>query len=307
MDIKHLTHIVALADKRNFARAAEHLHLSQPALSRSIQAAEAALNLRLFDRGALEVKPTPAGEFVLERARRLVFESRCLLRDVNLYRDRTLGNTAFGVGPFPAATVLAPLLVQVRRSHPGVQIRASVGNWELLLSRLRAEELEFFLADTRDIPRTPDLEVTQLVQLPAGLFVRAGHPLLEAGPLKPKGLLEAMVLHGIATVRVPAAMQTLLIQLMGQSSADALPIALECDDVRTLKHVALATDSVLIAPVTAVAAEMNEGRLVQLEAPGFPPAYSDLGLVMLKGRTPSPTAQHVIEQVTAMLQAPSGR
>ena len=107
MDIKHLTHIVALADKRNFARAAEHLHLSQPALSRSIQAAEAALNLRLFDRGALEVKPTPAGEFVLERARRLVFESRCLLRDVNLYRDRTLGNTAFGVGPFPAATVLA--------------------------------------------------------------------------------------------------------------------------------------------------------------------------------------------------------
>ncbi|NBX22260.1 MAG: hypothetical protein EBR58_13225 [Betaproteobacteria bacterium] len=197
--------------------------------------------------------------------------------------------------------------MQVRQSHPGVQIRASVGNWELLLSRLRAEELEFFLADTRDIPRTPDLEVTQLVQLPAGLFVRAGHPLLEAGPLKPKGLLEAMVLHGIATVRVPAAMQTLLVQLMGQSSADALPIALECDDVRTLKHVALATDSVLIAPLTAVATEMNEGRLVQLETPGFPPAYSDLGLVMLKGRTPSPTAQHVIAQVTAMLQAPSGR
>ena len=107
MDIKHLTHIVALADKRNFARAAEQLNLSQPALSRSIQSAEIELGLRLFDRGNTEVTPTAAGEFVLERARRLVFDSRCLKRDVELYRDRKLGDVAFGVGPYPAATFLA--------------------------------------------------------------------------------------------------------------------------------------------------------------------------------------------------------
>ena len=51
MDLKRWSHIVAVAERRSFARAAELVHLSQPAFSRSIQAAEAELGLRLFDRG----------------------------------------------------------------------------------------------------------------------------------------------------------------------------------------------------------------------------------------------------------------
>ena len=43
MDLKHLSHLVALDDERHFARAAQRVHLSQPAFSRSIQAAEQAL------------------------------------------------------------------------------------------------------------------------------------------------------------------------------------------------------------------------------------------------------------------------
>ena len=51
MDLRRLAHLVALAEFGNFARAAAQLHLSQPALTRSVQAAEAELGLRLFDRG----------------------------------------------------------------------------------------------------------------------------------------------------------------------------------------------------------------------------------------------------------------
>lgn len=176
MDIKRLTHIVALADKRNFARAAERSNLTQPALTRSIQAAEAELGLRLFDRGGTEVTPTPAGEFVLERARRLVFDSRCLSRDMELYPDRRLGDTAFGVGPFPAATLLAPLLVGLRESFPGINLRVEVGNWDLLARRLRDEDIEFFIADTRDLPHDPSLLVRALRREPGSFYVRAGHP-----------------------------------------------------------------------------------------------------------------------------------
>ena len=80
--------------------------------------------------------PRPAGEFVVARARRLVFDGRCLERDVDLYRDRSLGDTAFGVGPFPAATFLPPLLASLRRDHPAIALRVEIGNWELLLQRL---------------------------------------------------------------------------------------------------------------------------------------------------------------------------
>src|SRR3954465_14350498 len=96
MDLKRWAHIVAVGDRRSFIRAAEQVHLSQPALTRSIQAAEAELGLQLFHRGTQEGVPTPAGEFVVRRARQLVFNSRCLERDVELYRSRKLGDTAFG-------------------------------------------------------------------------------------------------------------------------------------------------------------------------------------------------------------------
>ena len=59
MNLRRLNHVVALADTLHFARAAEAAHLSQPAFSRSIQAIESDLGIRLFDRDVGDVRPTP--------------------------------------------------------------------------------------------------------------------------------------------------------------------------------------------------------------------------------------------------------
>ena len=206
MDIRRLTQLVALADQRNFARAAEKLHLSQPALTRSVQAAEAQFGMRLFDRGASAVTPTPAGEFVLERARRLVFDSRCLMRDAQLYRERALGDTAFGAGPFPAAMYLADLLVELRRDFPGVDLRVEIGNWHALAQRLRDEDIEFFIADTRELPPDVSLSVRPWRREHGGFYVRAGHPI--AG--RPALTLRQVWAHGVASVRLPMTVQTAL-------------------------------------------------------------------------------------------------
>ena len=56
MDLRRLSHVVALADTLHFARAAEAAHLSQPAFSRSIQAIESDLRIRLFDRDVGDVR-----------------------------------------------------------------------------------------------------------------------------------------------------------------------------------------------------------------------------------------------------------
>ena len=128
MDLKRLKHLVALAETRNFGRAAELCHISQSAFSRSIQAAEDELNLQLFVRGTLDVRCTAAGEFVLERARKLLFENRCLERDLSLYRSRHIGDLAIGVGPYPAATIVPKLLADIRVRFPQVKVRVEVNN-----------------------------------------------------------------------------------------------------------------------------------------------------------------------------------
>lgn len=295
MDLRRLGHIVAVAERRNFARASEQVHLSQPALTRSIQAAEAELGMRLFDRGSTGVTPTPAGEFVIERARRLVFDGRCLKRDVELYRERKLGDTAFGVGPFPAATFLAPLLAALRREHAQVALRVEVGNWELLLERLLDEDIEFFVADTRELPRDPRLVVKALRREPAGFYVRTGHPL---GARRSVALAE-MWACGVATVRLPKSVAAALARLLELGPQVPLPVALECDDVEVLKKTVLACDAVLGAPHVAVQGEVRAGALHPLRITGLPPLFSAMGIVTLRGRTPSPMAETIIERLHA--------
>jgi DNA-binding transcriptional LysR family regulator len=293
MDLKRWTHVVALADRRSFIRAAEQVHLSQPALTRSIQAAEAELGLQLFDRGTNEVVATPAGEFVIARARQLVFNSRCLERDVELYRSRSLGDTAFGVGPFPAATFLSQLMAGMRREFPGINLRVEISNWQLLLKRLLEEDIEFFVADTRDLPPDPNLYVRALRREPGGFYVRAGHAL----STRKSVTLPQLWSHGVLSVRLPTGVRAVVLRLLGLAPDAELRLALECDDVEVLKEVALACDSVLAAPHAAVAKEVAAGKLHPLEVTGLPSQSSEMGVVTLRGRTPSPMAELIISRL----------
>jgi DNA-binding transcriptional LysR family regulator len=290
MDLKRWTHIVAVADRRSFIRAAEQVHLSQPALTRSIQAAEAELGLLLFDRGTQEVVPTPAGEFIVARARRLVFDNRCLERDIALYRSLELGDTAFGVGPFPAATFLAPLLASMRREFPAINLRVEISNWQLLLVRLREEDIEFFVADTRDLPTDSSLDLRPLRREPGGFYVRADHPLAR----RKRVTLPQLWAHGVLSVRVPQGVRSVMADLLGLPSADELSLAVECDHVDLLKNIALGCDSVLAAPNAAVAQEVEDRRLHALDVIGLPPMASEMGVVTLNGRTPSPMAKLIM-------------
>jgi DNA-binding transcriptional LysR family regulator len=295
MDLRRWTHVVAVADRRSFVRAAEQVHLSQPALTRSIQAAEAELGLRLFDRGTTEIAVTPAGEFVIARARQLIFNSHCLARDVDLYRNRGLGDTAFGVGPFPAATFLPPLLAQLRREHPGVNLRVEISNWQLLLKRLLEEDIEFFVADTRDLPAHPLVQIDPLRREPGGLYVRARHPLARRKTVT----LQQVSDYGIASVRMPSSVRALLATMLGAPSAESLKLALECDDLPVLKAVALQSDSVLAAPHAAVAEETAARTLKLLAVADLPTVAAHTGVVTLRGRTPSPMAALILSRLPA--------
>ena len=226
-----------------------------------------------------------------------MFDSKCLRRDADLYRERQLGDTAFGVGPFPAATFLSALLVDIRRSHAGIKLRVEVGNWQLLAKHLRDEDIEFFVADTRDLPPDPDLLVQPLRREPGSFYVRAGHPLAAGGPVS----LAALWSCGVASVRLPTAVRGAVAALLQMPPGTALPVAVECDDVETLKRVASVTDTVLAATHVSVATDVARGTLLQLAVTGLPTLYSEMGIVTLRGRTPSPMAELIVRRIPALI------
>ena len=295
MDLKRLSHIVAVAKTRNFARAAEQVHLSQPALTRSIQAAEAELGLRLFDRGS-EVTPTRAGAFVLERARQLLFEAASLERDVDLFRRQELGDTAFGAGSFPAGTFLAPLLAELRREFAGVNLRVEVSNCSLLLKRLLEEDIEFIVADTEELPHDRRLVIEALRREPAAFYVRKGHPLASRGRLS----LDQVWAYGIASGRLPQSAVEMFAGMLDRATVAVPRLALECDDIDVLKRTALDSDVVLAMPSLAVRQEVDAGVLRQLSVRGLPPMSSATGIVTLRGRTPSPMAKVILTRLRSL-------
>lgn len=166
----------------------------------------------------------------------------------------------------------------------------------MLAHDLRAEELEFFVADTRDLPADPDLVVRPLTRLHAGFFVRTGHPLAALSTVS----LADLWRYGMLSVRVPAAVQQQLARLLSLPEGVPPPLALECDDIHTLLQVALTSDSVLAAPRDAVASALDTDQLVPLHVAGVPPLFSEMGVVTLRGRSPSPMADLLMRRLPGL-------
>ncbi|MEP6789784.1 MAG: LysR family transcriptional regulator [Ramlibacter sp.] len=296
MELKRLTHILALADEGNFSRAAERVHLSQPAFSRSIQAAEAELGLKLFDRGTVEASCTPSGAFVVERARRLLQENGRMEREVAMFRERVMGDVAIGSGPFPAATLMPALMQELRTRFPGIRSRVLVNNWRYLIEYLRKEEVDFFVADAREVPPDDDFTVTPIVRQRARFFVRTGHPLSGRRTLT----LQDVAQFGLASGRLTALAAAGLRHIMGLTAEQELPIVVECDDIHLVKCITLGTDTVMIGTADIVKDELAAGQLSALEIKGVPKTYAEISVVALRGRSPSPMAEFAVDYLAQL-------
>ena len=117
MDFQKLKHLLAVVEYGTFSRAAEKVNLSQPALSRSIQALEAELGLPLLDRGTRQVRLTPYGACVAERARRMRFEETELQRELKTLHSGESGTLTIGLSPTPASLLLSPFLTHMAANN----------------------------------------------------------------------------------------------------------------------------------------------------------------------------------------------
>ncbi|MFM7008614.1 MAG: LysR family transcriptional regulator [Betaproteobacteria bacterium] len=296
LNLTQFSHLVALADEGHFARAAAKVHLSQPAFSRSIQAAERTLGLRLFERDHNPIRPTPAGVFLIEKARQLVFDARCLERDIQLYQQGALGDTAFGMGPFPAATLLREVVGCVRETHPNIGIRVEINNWRLLLERLRKEDIEFFVAATADIALLDDLQIESLMKQSVNFYARLRHP------LRNRLKLVDVWSHGVAATKITPTLEATISRVLKLPAEQSLDLALQCDDVDVLHHTALTSDTVIISTDLAVRKKGHDKLLRKLDVIDFPTAHVSMGIISLRKRTHSPMAHEIIRVIEQIAQ-----
>ena len=171
--------LTEVADKGSIRAAAEALAITQPALSRSIRGIEEDLGLKLVERGPRGAELTPAGNRLLSYARIIDANLTSAENELRGLRDSS-GHTeqiAFGMSWLTEALIAAQLIVRVLRNRPGIRLSTVVGDYESLAPRLASGRLEFFVGPPPIGGARPGITTQPLTEFPAGVVVRAAHPL----------------------------------------------------------------------------------------------------------------------------------
>jgi DNA-binding transcriptional LysR family regulator len=289
MNIRKLRHVLVLAEHLTFSRACAEVHLSQSALSRSIQSIELELGVPLFDRSATKVSLTSYGKIFIARAKRIVFEANELLRDIALTQQEDgVGELSIGLGATAAALLRAPLLSHFTAKSPHIRITVKHGDSDDLLGLLLDDRIDLFVGDIAALAFRTDLDVRPLSRLPGGFFCRTGHPLLATPTVAPEALLQ----YPLGCTRLsPYALENLERRL-GRSIAEN--IKLSSDDFAEMAGAARKSDIILFGCRPVFCAEIRDGELHELRVVPYPKGSAKFGIVSLAGRTQSPAALKAI-------------
>lgn len=142
MTLRELRYLVALADLRHFGRAAEACHVTQPTLSAQLKKLEDYLGQQLVDRQAKLPTLTPAGERIVERARRILAEADEILSLTRMRRGPLEGALNIGLIPTLAPYYLPSLLPLVRSQYPRCQLIVHEDMTRHLVEKLEAGQLD---------------------------------------------------------------------------------------------------------------------------------------------------------------------
>ncbi|TDC79593.1 LysR family transcriptional regulator [Actinomadura sp. 7K507] len=142
MDLQQLRYVIAVAETRNFTRAAEHCFVVQSALSHQVANLERELGVKLFARTSRRVEITAAGEAFLPPARQALEAAERAATDAAAAAGLVRGRLAVGVIPAVAAIDMPAALRHFRERHPGVRISLRVDRSDDLAAQVAAGDLE---------------------------------------------------------------------------------------------------------------------------------------------------------------------
>lgn len=175
MDLRELRAFLATAEDLHFGRAARRLHLTQSALSKQIRRLENELGVCLFSRQNREVRLSPGGRVLVERARRILDLAEDCPALVRRAEAGKIGTLDVAYVPSSDIRILPVILRRFRRRHPEIEVRLQLSSTPELLEALRTSRLD---AGFVHMPaETPHVAVERICREPLVLVVPQGHPL----------------------------------------------------------------------------------------------------------------------------------
>jgi DNA-binding transcriptional LysR family regulator len=298
-ELRHLRHALALGRYRNYARAAEALHLTQPSLSRSISTLERELGVLLFDRSKNGVRPTAFGELLLQRGAALLKGEADFRREIQLLAGLDAGTLCIGTGPFPAEISVGAAAGRLLRAHPRLKVEVLCADPGEISLRVLAGQFDVGIGDPRAIAETPRLRYEPLPTHRAYLACRPGHPLAGRDDLA----LDDVLRYPLASTVLPgaqgaAASRGSVAGRLDEASGVFMP-AVHVNSLSLARRITCESDALFPATAEMLAPDLAAGNLVTLDFQ-LPEMQTEYGLITLAERSLAPATVAFLDQLRSV-------
>lgn len=257
MDIRQIRAFLAIADTGSVTRAAELLHLVQPAVSRQLKLLEEDVGAPLFERGRHGMALTEAGQLLLERARRALRELEAARLEIRPTPGTVSGAVHLGLLPSSCELLAGPLVGALQRRYPRIRVSLSVGYTDPMRRWLESGELDLALLYDPPSSSSPALELEPLVEEALSLVGLAGQHLDNNVPVGVAAL-------GSRPLVLPSAPHGLrsLVEHACAVAGVTLTVAAETNALSVQKALVAQGYGLSVLPRVAIAAELARGLLV---------------------------------------------
>ena len=176
MEIRQLEYFLAVKNAGSFTRAAEHLYVSQPAVTSAIRSLDSELGITLFDRSQGKASLTAEGRIFSAHVEEIMKGVVTTIRDMDAMKSLSSGTLAIGISSFLSLPSVLSLIARFLSDHPGIECRVQEGPAEAVAALLEKGEL-----DGAFLPEDPGAgyDIHPLAEVPLALILPKSHPLAE--------------------------------------------------------------------------------------------------------------------------------
>ncbi len=283
MNLSQLKAFLAVAQDRSFSRAAEKLYLTQPAVSKQIQALEEALGMRLFDRVGRSILLTQAGNILHDHAHiafRTLEEAR---ETINQLRGLQRGHLRISAASTIGTYMLPQPLGELKAQFPGIEISLAITNKARVVQQVLSHEVELGFVGPPVEPAELEMEEYLLDELV--LIMAPTHRLAQEESVGVAELAEEVFIlreQGSGT-------REIMEEELGRVRV-SLKKAMELGSTEAIKQAVAANLGVSIVSKFAISLEILQGRLAVARLPELN-LRRQLFVIHHGGRTLSPAAQ----------------
>ena len=289
IELRYVRHLLAAASHSTVQDAADSIHLTQPALTKSIARFEEELGAKLFDRSGRKLVLTELGERLVSRGDDLLRYVRELEEEVALWKDIGTGAVTIGVDPESEISLLPPVLEDFVPAHPQVNVTVRSGHTDTLLPALLSGELHFLVADAELALERDDLDILKLAADPMAVALRPDHP-LERKRAPTPAEIQSYPIAGAFTA--PRFMDWSAMRTRREGVEPILP-SLVSDNYEVLVRLVERSDTIIFGPRAVLSSYGRMGRIKvmrwEVDGPQTSPS-----LIRSKGRHFSPAAERLM-------------